>query len=156
MIKPKSTFEPLVGANMIAGVTRKFSTFLNDPIGSTKVRGFKEVQRFLCAQGERKLRHKGALDAIASFFTKRPPSAIPPNFADLWFLYQNVRQRKPRIVLAARGKSPQIIFSRLTCPSSRKVRAWPWVNGNEKIVRRRCGSPHKICREAPRILFTHG
>ena len=58
------------------------------------------------------------------------------------------------MALAARGKSRSIIFYRLTCPSSRKVRAWPWENGNENFVSGRCGLQRKICREARRIPFT--
>lgn len=84
---------------MIDVVARKLSTFVADPLGSAKSKGLREVQRLLCSQGQRKLRDNGALDALAMFLQGRPANAIAPNFADLWFLYQNVRRRKPRVVL---------------------------------------------------------
>lgn len=34
-----------------------------------------------------------------SLFNARPPDAYPPDWADLWFIYQTVRERKPATVL---------------------------------------------------------
>ena len=33
------------------------------------------------------------------FLEQRPPEGYPPDFSDLWFLYQTVRRRKPRVIL---------------------------------------------------------
>ncbi|HEV8341079.1 MAG TPA: hypothetical protein VGR30_01790 [Candidatus Binatia bacterium] len=41
------------------------------------------------------LERRGYLDPLS----KRPPDANPPDYSDLWFLYNVVRQRKPRSIL---------------------------------------------------------
>ena len=41
------------------------------------------------------LSRRGYLD----FMNARPPNALAPDYADLWFLYQLVRETKPKIVI---------------------------------------------------------
>lgn len=82
---------------------RKFNTFRKDPLGSfsRKMRSWFDqwvamrMNRVYQRWAERQLRSRGQLD----FLAHRPPKAIPPDFADLWFLYQVVRRRKPRRIL---------------------------------------------------------
>ena len=45
--------------------------------------------------GEVVLRRRGYLQ----FLSRRPPHALRPDYADLWFLYRLVRKRQPRVVL---------------------------------------------------------
>jgi predicted O-methyltransferase YrrM len=40
------------------------------------------------------LKRRGYLD----FFATRPSDAIPPDHADLWYLYQLVRKKKPQVI----------------------------------------------------------
>lgn len=52
--------------------------------------------RWLCQwYGGYRLRQRGYLDFLAS----RPPGAIFPDFADLWFLYKTVRRKRPNQIL---------------------------------------------------------
>lgn len=46
-------------------------------------------------RSRRALQARGYLD----FLAKRPPDAIPPEPADLWYLYRLVRRTKPRMIL---------------------------------------------------------
>ena len=83
-------------------LTRKYRTFRRDPLGSTGHR-----LRMLCdwcyvplrycdeQWDAHRLRRRGYVDFLAS----RPPHAIPPNYSDLWFLYETVRRRRPRCIL---------------------------------------------------------
>jgi hypothetical protein len=84
---------------MSSFISRKLSTLWADPIGSAKYRGRRELRRVLHGWGEHNLRENGAIEVLSAFLKKRPSSAIPPDFADLWFLYQTVRHTKPRVIL---------------------------------------------------------
>jgi|SRR5882724_1093895 len=85
--------------NVIRIIKRKFDTFQRDPIGSTKNKARDQVHWLLSHWGKHKLHQRGALEALVDFLAIRPPSAIPPNFSDLWFLYKTVRWRNPNIIL---------------------------------------------------------
>jgi len=89
----------LVSSENYSVVKRKFHTFHNDPIGSIKAKAKDEVKWLLQSWGEYQLRQRGVADVLLAFLARRPSSALPPNFSDLWFLYSTVTQRKPRIIL---------------------------------------------------------
>lgn len=82
---------------------RKWNTFRRDPLGSTihRIRMLGDSCLALPLRygdekwEEHQLRQRGYLALLAS----RPPHAFPPDCADLWFLYQTVRRRKPRTIL---------------------------------------------------------
>ena len=46
-----------------------------------------------------RLRSAGALAPLREFSHARPRDAIPPDYSDLWFLYREVRRRRPTTVL---------------------------------------------------------
>jgi Methyltransferase domain len=46
-----------------------------------------------------RLRSAGALAPLREFLHTRPRDAIPPDYSDLWFLYREVRRRRPTTVL---------------------------------------------------------
>lgn len=48
---------------------------------------------------------------LAEFQSKRPAKALPPDYADLWFLYKEVRRRKPRVVLEFGGGGSTVILA---------------------------------------------
>lgn len=87
---------------------RKLATFRKDPVASLirKARTHRFTRRVTrgvrdCALkpchcwAKYRLRRRGLLTLLG----RRPPSAIPPDFSDLWFLYRVVRRRKPRCIL---------------------------------------------------------
>lgn len=82
---------------------RKWNTFRHSPIGSTihRIRMLLDwcvafPLRYCDEQSKaRTLRQRRYLELL----TSRPQEAFPPNCADLWFLYQTVRRRKPRTIL---------------------------------------------------------
>jgi hypothetical protein len=91
---------------------RKLNTFRKDPLASS----FKKIQvlpraiavwtfkserirtyiNHLCQLWAQHQLHKRE---YLDFLRIRPLHAIPPDFADLWFLYKTVRRRKPRCIL---------------------------------------------------------
>jgi len=77
----------------------KIDTFQKDPLGSARYKMMYQARQLLNRWGQYKLRQHDALGALVTFLANRPPSAIPPNYADLWFLYQAVRKRKPRVII---------------------------------------------------------
>jgi hypothetical protein len=91
---------------------RKLITFRRDPVGSSakklevlsskievwsarSPRVKKHINQLCRSWGKHQLSKRGYLN----LFRHRPPTAIPPDFADLWFLYKAVRTRKPRCIL---------------------------------------------------------
>lgn len=74
-------------------IGRKFRTFLREPWGSMQRRG----QYELYVRRARAFWHRRPL--LHDFQKRRPDHAIAPDYADLWFLYQAVRRRRPRTVL---------------------------------------------------------
>jgi len=99
----------IVETSMLDLLRRKATTFANDPKGSLISKG-RECRQFarqtLRAQGdaikscfEWKARWELARRGYLDFLKYRPQGAIPPDFADLWFLYRTVRLRKPRSIL---------------------------------------------------------
>jgi methyltransferase family protein len=46
-----------------------------------------------------KLRQAGAFGVLRSFCAAQPAGAFRPDYADLWFLYRMVRQRRPTVLL---------------------------------------------------------
>jgi hypothetical protein len=47
----------------------------------------------------RRLRSAGALTPLRAFCRARPRGALPPDYTDLWFLYREVRRRRPETLL---------------------------------------------------------
>ena len=122
-------------------ITRKWHTFLDDPVGVVGHRGRRLgrllskrttllrkrttllrkgttllrkrarrrakrttlLRKFARRRAQRaaqlKLKQLGALDALREFMRDRPREAYPPDYRDLLYLYEQVRQRKPRVVL---------------------------------------------------------
>jgi hypothetical protein len=98
---------------MANALKRKMDSFLQDPSGSllwyartfgNKTGGLlygdsswirKQLRLALRSWSRYQLNRYGCLNLLAS----RPPNAYPPDCTDLWFLYRQVRQRKPRCVL---------------------------------------------------------
>ncbi len=83
-------------------LTRRLDNFRRDPFGSLlrKLRNLvtwasKKIKLLYDRWAEYQLRRRRCLD----FLNQRPSNAIPPDFADLWFLYKTVRSRKPHCVL---------------------------------------------------------
>ena len=81
-----------------SALRRKINTFRVDPIGSTKDKVQTLLPRITNQWGKKRLAESGALDILLEFLSARPPSGFSPDFADLWFLYQKVRRRRPRII----------------------------------------------------------
>lgn len=79
-------------------IKAKLNTFRKDPVGSVEAKVQSEVLSFLDWWGQHRLRSKGIMNALLPVLMDRPTVAIPPDFADLWFLYRTVRLRKPRII----------------------------------------------------------
>ena len=95
---------------MANALKRKMDSFLQDPSGSllwyartfgNKTGGLlygdsswirKQLRLALRSWSRYQLNRYGCLNLLAS----RPPNAYPPDCTDLWFLYRQVRQRKPR------------------------------------------------------------
>jgi len=81
-----------------SALRRKINTFRVDPIDSTKDKVQTLLPRITNQWGKKRLAESGALDILLEFLSARPPSGFSPDFADLWFLYQKVRRRRPRII----------------------------------------------------------
>lgn len=77
-------------------IARKIATFKKDPIGAIKFKIACFFRIFLTVWAKFKLRR------YLFLFKKRQsvtPGAFPPDYLDLWFLYETVRKRMPRVVL---------------------------------------------------------
>lgn len=99
------------GKGVYSTFKRKLVTFRRDPLGSSCEKMREWSNRFnqelilekvrihinqLCQQwAEHQLRKRGWIH----FFEHRPSAALPPDFADLWYLYRTVRKRLPRCIL---------------------------------------------------------
>jgi hypothetical protein len=102
---------------------RKLNTFRKDPIGSfsSKIHacckwGIEMVNPILQQRAESQLLKRRCLD----FLKLRPPNALPPDFADLWFLYQTVRRRKPRVILEFGSGCSTVIFAQALWDNKRE------------------------------------
>lgn len=78
---------------------RKWHTFWADPLASLSSKSKETVSRVLAAWGRQQLGRHGVLVGLREFVAKRPAAALPPDFADLWFLYRTVRRRQPRVIV---------------------------------------------------------
>jgi hypothetical protein len=78
---------------------RKIKTFRQDPVGSVLSKGRDWFGWFLLPPFQSWAKHQLCKRGYLEFLKHRPPHAIPPDFADLWFLYETVRRRKPRCIL---------------------------------------------------------
>jgi hypothetical protein len=74
---------------------RRFVNFKNDPIGRIKYLRWKLITFW----GRYQLSRNGNLNVLTEFVSARPEGAFPPDFSDLWFLYKQVRKRRPRTIL---------------------------------------------------------
>lgn len=84
-----------------AGLRSKLKTFLAHPLACTTSKWRRLVTQ--CEQlGRRLAGHYAARCLLQTgcleVLTRRPAHAYPPDHADLWFLYQTVRQRHPRCI----------------------------------------------------------
>lgn len=66
-----------------------------------------------------KVRSLRCFDSLMS----RPPYAIPPNFADLWFLYKQVRKRKPRCILELGSGCSTVVLAQALFDNAREDNA---------------------------------
>jgi hypothetical protein len=80
-------------------IRRKLGTLSQNPVGVIRTKTFTGARRILQEVYKYKLRQHGVFDTILAFLQQRSPTTIPPDFADLWFLYKTVRYRKPRVIL---------------------------------------------------------
>jgi hypothetical protein len=80
-------------------IARKWNTFKNDPVASISATSQKVVPSLRRHHAFQQLKGTTVFDSIKEFSSGRPSEAFGPEYADLWFLYWNVRQRKPQIIL---------------------------------------------------------
>jgi hypothetical protein len=74
---------------------RLLRSFLSHPRASLERR-----TRWLAVPPLRRLhRYRLSRKVDLGFLSRRPPETYPPDFSDLWFLYQTVRKRAPRTIL---------------------------------------------------------
>ena len=88
-----------MGKSVYTAIKRKASTFQNNPVGSVKHKPAHWVLWLLNIWAAHKLRQNGGLEVLLDFAGKRPRIAFGGDVIDHWFLYQAVRQRKPRVIL---------------------------------------------------------
>lgn len=98
----------LSGCCPVSSLRRKFDTFRKEPLSLW--------YRWVTKRSERQLRKRGYLD----FLAHRPSEALPPRFADLWFLYQTVRHRKPRYILEFGSGCSTVILAQALWDNQRK------------------------------------
>lgn len=80
-------------------ILNKINTFRRAPLKSAQIKfNMVYMRRLIGWWSKRKLASVGFLGIISEFHKKRPPSSTKPVWADLWFLYKNVRERKPRVI----------------------------------------------------------
>jgi hypothetical protein len=81
-------------------LTRKLAHLRRDPLG-VAVGRIRALGHSVDPERWAKVRlaQYRALGLLSDFVAKRPKDAIRPVCAHLWFLYQKIRKRKPRIVL---------------------------------------------------------
>lgn len=89
-------------------VRQKWNAFRLDPVGSLLSKVASRILQAAQRRAERQLRRRGALD----FLAHRPSHSIPPDFADLWFLYRVVRRRRPRYILEFGSGCSTVIMAR--------------------------------------------
>jgi hypothetical protein len=80
-------------------VARKWNTFKNDPVASTLAKSKYAIRSLRWHHAFQQLKGTRVVESIKEFSSGRPSEAYGPEYADLWFLYWNVRQRKPEIIL---------------------------------------------------------
>jgi len=85
--------------SMLKLLTRKLLTFCNSPTGSVKEKITDGIPAAIRNHGRKKLGETSVIESIAEFHAKRESSAFGPDYGDLWFLYHNVRKRRPRTIL---------------------------------------------------------
>lgn len=78
---------------------RKWHTLWAAPLESMHDKSKQMVYGLLAAWGRHQLWRHRVLEGLMEFVAKRPPTAIPPDFADLWFLYRTVRRRQPQVIV---------------------------------------------------------
>ena len=85
--------------NKNMGVLKKIDTFRRYPAGSVGAK-LKKVymMRLMAWWSKLQLLRAGLLGILAEFHKRRPPLSVKPEWEDLWFLYKNVRNRKPRVI----------------------------------------------------------
>jgi hypothetical protein len=80
-------------------LAHKYHTFRTDPIGSFRRKTYDEARGLLTRFSIKQLQRSGAFHCLSGFLALRPRDAIPPDYADLWFLYNTARRRKPSVIL---------------------------------------------------------
>lgn len=84
---------------MLNVIVRKLITVYNNPAVSIKEKMTDGIPAAIRNHGRKKLAETSVIEAITEFHAKRGAGAFGPDFGDLWFLYNNVRKRQPRIIL---------------------------------------------------------
>ncbi|MBI2055302.1 MAG: class I SAM-dependent methyltransferase [Candidatus Sungbacteria bacterium] len=99
--------------NNISTFRHRLDLFLHDPVWALKGR-FAFVRRtiklanlFFQLWAEYCLRKRGYLE----FFKNRPPHALRPDYADLWFLYRTARRRKPKCIVEFGSGASTVILA---------------------------------------------
>ena len=95
---------------------RKWRTFRREPKYSVLLK-VATLNRFLQPHAQRVLFRRGYLD----FLTDRPANAIPPDFADLLFLYRTVRATKPACILEFGSGCSTVIFAQALWENAHEV-----------------------------------
>lgn len=78
---------------------RKWPTFWAHPLESLSYKSKQTVHTLLAAWGLQRLERHGVLGGLMAFVVQRPHAALPPDFADCWFLYRTVRRRQPQVII---------------------------------------------------------
>jgi len=97
--KPMQHRHPVMGNGLARLITRKWTTFHHDPLGSLRNQVSRIIPWLLRGWAGHQLRQHGALDVLLTFHAARPSGANFADLTDLWFLYRMIRQRKPRTLL---------------------------------------------------------
>lgn len=77
-------------------IAGKLATFKKDPVGAIRHKIIQFFRFFFSRWAKFKLRKHLSLLKKRQQVT---PSAFPPDYPDLWFLYKTVRKRKPKVIL---------------------------------------------------------
>src|SRR5215471_1227133 len=84
---------------MLDVLTRKLNTLYNNPTGSIKEKITDGIPAAIKNHGRNRLAQTAVIESIDEFHANRESSAFGPDYGDLWFLYNNVRKRRPGTII---------------------------------------------------------
>lgn len=79
-------------------IAHKAITVARNPVVSITDKSLRALKGIRKSVGLAVLERAGVVDAIQAFARERPPSAIPPSWGDLWYLFSMVRKQRPRVI----------------------------------------------------------